>query len=145
MTLQEIFGRVKPIIAVLHLPPLPGSLRFKGDDINNLINFCLEQAKILEEEGTNGIIIENYNDYPYPKRVTNLITLATITSIVRDVVREVSVPIGVNILRNSSFESYCIAYAAGARFIRVNALTEVLITDSGIIEPAVQDLSLIHI
>ena len=138
--LHEIFRVGKPIITALHLPPLPGSLRFKGN-LEEIIEFSVTQARILEESGADGIIIENYNDYPYPKRLRNPITLAAMTTIVREVVKEVSIPVGVNVLRNSSIESYCIAYATGAKFIRVNAFVEVLVTDSGTIEPTSQDLA----
>ncbi len=62
-------------------------------------------------------------------------TLCAMTTIVREVVKSSSLKVGVNLLRNSGREAYSVAIASGARFIRVNALVETIVSDSGVIEP----------
>lgn len=94
----------------------------------------LERPRLWREEFT-GVIVENFSDAPYRKRVRDPLALASIAVVVREVVKSVSIDVGVNILRNSGLEAYPVALAAGARFIRVNALAETVITDSGILEP----------
>lgn len=125
----------KEIIGVIHLPRLPSlNYRIEGD-LEQIIESAVVEAKTLESLGYDGVIIENYGDYPFNKRVEDPLTLSFITSIAKSVVDEVSIKVGINILRNSGRESYAIAVATGADFIRVNSLIEVLATDSGIIEP----------
>jgi len=103
--------------------------------VEELVEGAVKDAKALEEAGFSGVLIENFGDKPYPKRVSDPLALAAMAVVVREVVKSVSIPVGVNLLRNSGLEAYSIAIAAGGNFIRVNALVEVLITDSGIIEP----------
>jgi Predicted TIM-barrel enzyme len=64
--------------------------------------------------------------------------------IVREVVKNTGFKVGVNLLRNSGREAYSIAVAAGAKFIRVNALVETIVSDSGIIEPEAPKLRTIR-
>lgn len=117
------------------MPALPSSkFRRDGFDIDSTIDYCVREARVLEELGYTGVIIENFGDKPYPKRTRDLLTLSVISIVVREVVKSVSIPVGINILRNSGLEAYSIAVAAGAKFIRVNVLVETVVTDSGIIE-----------
>ena len=102
--------------------------------MEELIERATRDAKILEEISFNGILVENFGDKPYLKRVLDPLTLAAMTIIVREIVKSISIPVGVNLLRNSGLEAYSIATIAGGKFIRVNALVEVLLTNSEIIE-----------
>lgn len=122
------------VIGVVHLPRLP-SIATKSDvGVNEIIERALYEAKVLEEQGYDGVIIENYGDFPYKKRVKDPLTLSVITLVTAAVVNNTRFKVGVNVLRNSGREAYSIAVATGAKFIRVNSLTETIITDSGVIE-----------
>ena len=123
----------KEVIGVVHLPRLPSIYRYV--DVNNIIEYAVREARLLEELGYSGVIIENYGDSPYSKRVRDPVTLCAMTTIVREVVKSSSLKVGVNLLRNSGREAYSVAIASGARFIRVNALVETIVSDSGVIEP----------
>ena len=125
----------KLLIGVIHLPRLPSTHYVGEANVEDIIERVIKESKILEELGYSGIIVENFGDSPYLKRVRDPLTLATFTVITREVVKSVSIDVGVNLLRNSGLEAYSVALATGAKFIRVNSLTETLLTDSGIIEP----------
>ena len=133
---DEIF-RVdkKVIIGVVHLLPLPGSPLYTEESINDVIDSAIRDAKALEEGGVDGVIIENFRDYPFSKRVENPLTISAFSVIAREVSKEISIPIGINFLRNSAIEAASIAYVSNAKFIRVNVFVETVATDSGIIEP----------
>jgi len=124
---------LKEVIGVIHLPRLPSV--YSSVDLNSIIDYAVREARLLEELGYSGVIVENYGDKPYSKRVRDPVTLCSMTSIVREVVKSTSLKIGVNLLRNSGREAYSVAVASGAKFIRVNALVETIISDSGVIEP----------
>jgi len=138
---HEVFKEFeRPVaIAVVHLPPLPGSHSFSGS-VEEIVDYVLREVHIIEEAGFDALLIENFGDAPFLKRVRNPVTLTAFTVVVREAVRSSSIPVGINLLRNSACEAYAAAYAAGAKFIRVNAYVETLVTDSGIIEPAAPKL-----
>ncbi|WP_440058949.1 BtpA/SgcQ family protein [Thermogladius sp. 4427co] len=123
------------VVGVIHLPRLPYSDTLVEFDLDRVVESVLREASILEELGYDSVIVENYGDAPYPKRVRDPLALSVIALIVREVVKNTSLRVGVNILRNSGREAYAVAVATGARFIRVNALTETIVSDSGVIEP----------
>lgn len=123
------------VLGVIHLPRLPSICMKSERSIDEIINLAVNESKVLEEQGYDGVIIENYGDYPYKKRVKDPLTLATITRITRAVIENTKFKVGVNVLRNSGREAYAIAIATGARFIRVNSLVQTIISDSGLIEP----------
>jgi membrane complex biogenesis BtpA family protein len=56
------------------------------------------------------------------------------TLIVQRVMNLVTLPIGINVLRNDALSGLAIASCVGAKFIRVNVLTGVMATDQGLIE-----------
>lgn len=137
------FHKARPlIIGVIHLPALPGSPNFKLTEnfMSELIDFTIRNSKRLEEGGVDGIILENYHDYPFSKRVNDVKTISAIAIITHEVVKEVSIPVGINLLRNSCPEAAVIALTAGASFIRCNAFCEVIVCPEGIIEPCAREV-----
>jgi hypothetical protein len=139
-TFQAIFKTRKPLIGMVHLLPLPGSPRYSDDGISQALNAALRDAKALKNGGADGLIIENYGDTPFKPTPSDPETVASMTMIGREISREVDLPIGVNVLRNGALAALAIAHVIRARFIRVNVLTESLVTDQGIINACAHDL-----
>ncbi|MEM4970198.1 MAG: BtpA/SgcQ family protein [Sulfolobales archaeon] len=131
-------------IAVIHLPRLPYIASRAEHGVEEIVERATSEAKILEGLGYNAIIVENFRDHPYRKRVLDPLAISSMSIVVREVVRSTSLEVGVNMLRNSGREAYSIAVASGARFIRVNSLIETIVSDSGIIEPEAPRLSTIR-
>ncbi len=77
------------------------------------------------------MLVENYGDLPFHPGAVPPETVAALTVAVAEVVRTVSLPVGVNVLRNDAAAALAIAVATGARFIRVNVHTGALLTDQG--------------
>lgn len=128
------------LIAVAHIGPLPGNPRY-GGSLEDAIGKAVEDARAAEEGGADGVIVENYMDHPYPKDEAGPLKVAAMAVIVREVVREVSIPVGVSLLRNCGPEAAAVAHAAGAAFIRVNALAQTVVSDQGILEPVAHKLA----
>ncbi len=138
---REVFGEGKVVIGVLHLPPLPGSPAWRGLSLEDILEYALRNAERLEKGGVDGIIVENFGDAPFPKVLDDAATLAAFAVVVREVSRSVSVPVGVNVLRNSFREAVAVSCVCGGRFVRINAYTDTLVTDQGIIEPCARELT----
>jgi len=131
--LDQIFKTPNPIIGVVHLLPLPISPRW-GGNLKTVIDRAEQEATALASGGVNGIIVENFFDAPFAKDQVDPAVVSAMTLIVQRIMNLVTVPIGVNVLRNDAHSALAIAACTGAQFIRVNVLNGVMATDQGIIE-----------
>ena len=139
MNLQQIFNTTQPIIGVVHLLPLPTSARW-GGSLSAIIDRAEQEAVALASGGVNSIIVENFFDAPFPKSRVDPAVVSAMTTIVSRLRALVSMPIGINVLRNDSLSAMAIASCAGAAFIRVNVLSGVMATDQGLIEGCAYEL-----
>ncbi len=133
MKFKDLFPEEKPIIAVIHLRALPGSPLYDGN-MSRVYEQALAEAEIFKSQGVHGIIIENFRDLPfYPERVPAE-TIASITSISRDIINFVKIPVGINVLRNDAESALAIATAVQAPFIRVNVHVGTVVSEQGIMQ-----------
>jgi uncharacterized protein len=139
VNLQQTFNTTGPIIGVVHLLPLPTTARW-GGSLNAVIDRAEQEAVALVSGGVDGIVIENFFDAPFPKSKVDPAVIAAMTATVLRVKELVSVPIGINVLRNDSLSAMAIASCTGAAFIRVNVLSGVMATDQGLIEGCAHEL-----
>lgn len=125
------FG-TRPVFGMVHLLPLPGSPGW-GREIERVAEAARRDAQALMRGGCDGIVFENFGDRPFGKTASQE-TVAAMTRVIADVMRTVTPPFGVNVLRNDAHAALAIAAATGASFIRVNVHTGVMFTDQGILE-----------
>lgn len=130
---RELFGPGKILIGVVHLLPLPGSPRWNGN-LKSVLNRARMEAGILQDGGAHGIIVENFGDSPFRTGRVEPETVAAMTLAVEQVRASVSLPVGINMLRNDAISALAVAVATGAEFIRVNVHYGVMATDEGIVE-----------
>lgn len=130
----------KPVIGMLHVPPLPGAPRFAGN-LKGLSDHVLRDADALASGGVHGLMLENYGDLPfYPDRVPAYV-VAHLTALACAVRRAFpQLPLGINVLRNDGRSALAVAHAAGAAFIRVNVLCGARVADQGILHGIAHDL-----
>ncbi|NEN93008.1 MAG: BtpA/SgcQ family protein [Okeania sp. SIO3H1] len=133
MDLKQIFKTRHPIIGVVHLQPLPTSPRW-GGDLQAIISRAEREATALASGGVDGIIVENFFDAPFVKDQVDPAVVSAMTLLVQKIMNLVSLPIGINVLRNDGQSAMAIASCVQAQFIRVNVLTGVMSTDQGLIE-----------
>jgi uncharacterized protein len=139
VNLKQIFNTTQPIIGVVHLLPLPTSARW-GGSLSAIIDRAEQEAVALASGGVNSIIVENFFDAPFPKSRVDPAVVSAMTTIVSRLRELVSIPIGINVLRNDSLSAMAIASCTGAAFIRVNVLSGVMATDQGLIEGCAHEL-----
>jgi hypothetical protein len=131
--LKNIFQTENPILGVVHLLPLPTSARW-GGNLRQVMDRAEQEATALAAGGIDGIIIENFFDAPFTKDRVDPATISAMTLIMERLAGLVTVPLGINVLRNDAKSAMAIAACTGAKFIRVNVLTGVMATDQGLIE-----------
>ena len=128
--LKSMFGTEHPILGMIHLPPLPGSPNYCGD-MTAVLDHALRDAETLAENGITSMIIENLGDYPYYPETTEPETVAYMTRVAMEIRKRYDMPLGINVLRNSWKSAMAVAAAADCQFIRLNVLTDGIVTDQG--------------
>jgi membrane complex biogenesis BtpA family protein len=131
--LYQLFRTRNPIIGVVHLLPLPTSPRW-GGSLKAVIDRAEQEATALSSGGVDGIIVENFFDAPFTKNQVDPAVVSAMTVVVQRIQNLVTLPIGINVLRNDAKSAMAIATCVKAQFIRVNVLTGVMATDQGLIE-----------
>ena len=130
----------KPVIGMLHLPPLPGAPRNQAS-AREITRYILQDADALASGGVHGLMLENYGDLPFfPDRVPSH-TVAHMAALAVEVRRHFpQLPLGINLLRNDGRSALAVAHATGAQFIRVNVLCGARVADQGILHGIAHDL-----
>jgi uncharacterized protein len=131
--LHQLFKTQTPIIGVVHLLPLPTSPRW-GGSLKTVIDRAEQEATALASGGVDGLIVENFFDAPFAKNQVDPAVVSAMTVVVQRIQNLVTLPIGLNVLRNDAKSAMAIASCVRAQFIRVNVLTGVMATDQGLIE-----------
>jgi uncharacterized protein len=130
---QDLFKSSKPLIACIHLLPLPGSPLY-GGSMAAVYERALEEAAIFGKYAIDALIIENFRDKPfYPGRVPAE-TVAALSSVAREVIKQSNVPVGINTLRNDGESAVAIATAVEAQFVRINVHMNAVVSEQGIIQ-----------
>ncbi|BAZ89258.1 photosystem I assembly BtpA [Raphidiopsis curvata NIES-932] len=133
VNLYKLFKTRKPIIGVVHLLPLPTSARW-GGSLKAVIDRAEQEATALASGGVDALIVENFFDAPFTKNHVDPAVVSAMTLAVQRIQNLVTLPLGLNVLRNDAESAMAIASCVKAEFIRVNVLTGVMDTDQGLIE-----------
>ncbi|MEI8043431.1 MAG: BtpA/SgcQ family protein [Verrucomicrobiota bacterium] len=123
----------KVLIGVVHLQPLPGSPRWRGN-LESLIEFAVNDARAYESGGAHALFIENFGDIPFTKGSVAPETIAAMAAAGRAVRQAVKLPIGFNVLRNDARAALALCAVCGGAFVRINVHTGAMLTDQGLIE-----------
>ena len=109
--LRDVFDRPSVLIGVVHLMPLPGSPRWDGS-MGAVLERALSDAHGLEDAGFDGIILENFGDVPFARDFAGRGAVAAMGAVGSRVADAVSVPLGVNVLRNDSLSAVAVRFSA---------------------------------
>jgi len=131
---ERLFGRRGALLGMLHLRPLPGAPRYEpAGGMDLAVDQALREARLLQEAGFDGLIIENGWDTPFvPPELVGHETVAAMTAILTALRAEVRLPIGVNVLANAVDASLAVAVAAGGVFVRANQWVNAYVANEGL-------------
>ncbi|HIE09753.1 MAG TPA: BtpA/SgcQ family protein, partial [Armatimonadetes bacterium] len=90
-------------------------------------------ARAYEEAGFSAVIVENFGDAPFLSGRVGPETVAAMAVAVKEVVDAVSIPVGVNVLRNDLISAISVAHASGGKFVRTNLLLGVAVAPEGLL------------
>jgi hypothetical protein len=115
--LEETFNVAKPIIGMVHLPPLPGTpLAPATVSVTSLVDRVLADVQALQQGGVDGLLFCNENDRPYTLTAGPEV-VATMAGVITSVAPSVRMPFGVDVLWDP-IAAIAVAKATGATFVR---------------------------
>lgn len=120
----------KTCIAMIHVPALPGAPLHKLST-KDIIAKCVEEARVLYDVGFDGLMLENMHDVPYMKSKASAEIVAMMTAVAIAVKKEVSIPVGIQILAGANKEALAVAKAADLDFIRAEGFVFGHLGDEG--------------
>jgi membrane complex biogenesis BtpA family protein len=127
---EKLFGVSKPVVAMVHFPPLPGTPLFDvARGVEGLVACVSRDLKALQEAGVDAVLFGNEGDRPYQVKV-DVATPATMAYVIGRVRCEVRVPFGVDVLWDPH-AAIALAKATGAAFVR-EVFTNVYAGDMGL-------------
>jgi membrane complex biogenesis BtpA family protein len=130
--LKELFGVEKPVVAMAHLPPLPGTpLYDEAGGPDAIVNSVRRDVAILTDSGFDGILFCNEGDRPYQLQAT-FEGVGMMARVVAEVAPR-DRPFGVDYLWDAQ-AALAVAAVSGASFIR-EVVTGVYESDMGLWAP----------
>ncbi|MEP0321570.1 BtpA/SgcQ family protein [Bauldia litoralis] len=131
--LKETFGVAKPIVAMIHLPPLPGTPLYDADGgMQKIVDSAARDIAALQDGGVDAVMFGNEGDRPYVLKASP-VTLAAFAYAVGELRGSITIPFGVNYLWDP-VASIALGVASGARFVR-EIFTGVYDSDMGLWVP----------
>jgi membrane complex biogenesis BtpA family protein len=129
---SDLFQVHKPIIAMAHLPALPGTPRYNREKgVEHIVEWVARDIGYLVEGGVDAIMFCNEDDRPYVFEA-GIEQIATMARVIAEV-KPRDIPFGVDFLWDP-MTAMAISHATGGRFIR-EVLTGVYESDMGLWSP----------
>ena len=115
--LKDVFGVNKPIIAMCHMPAMPGDPNYdQAGGMERVVEGTRRELQNLQEGGVDAVMFSNEFSLPYLTKVKTQ-TTAAMARVIGELLGSIKVPFGVNVLWDP-IASIDLAAATGALFIR---------------------------
>eukprot|EP00794_Sanderia_malayensis_P018591 gene18591-20457_t len=133
---KKVFtGSLPAIIGMIHVRSLPGTPKYGGNGMKDIILQACREAEIYMKSGIDAILIENMHDVPYLNRQVGPEIVASMTTVCHHVKSITgSTPCGIQILAGCNKEALAVAKACDLSFIRSEGFVFGHVADEGLIE-----------
>jgi len=128
-------GVGRPLVAMVHLPPLPGAANYDGRPIPDIARQAAGEARQLADAGFDGVMLQNTHDRPARVHV-RAGTIAAMSAIATAVRAAAPIELGINVHKNDAEAALAIAVSSEASFVRVKVLVGAVVGVEGVIEGA---------
>lgn len=114
---DKLFAGKKPIIAMVHLNPMPGTPLYDADaGVAGIVDAARRDLAALQAADVDAVMFGNENDRPYELQVDAAST-TTMAYVIGQLRAEIAKPFGVNVLWDP-MSTVALAAATGASFVR---------------------------
>lgn len=113
----KLFAGIKPVIAMVHLNPMPGTPLYDADaGVEGIYRNALLDLDALQAAGVDAVMFGNENDRPYELEV-DIATTSAMAFVIGRLAERIQKPFGVNVLWDPD-STVALAAATGAAFVR---------------------------
>lgn len=133
---KELFKAQKPLIGMIHLPPLHGYPNHPG--MKSVLKKASKDLKTLVKAGFQGALVENDNDQPHQINVSAGI-IESFTEIMTKLLRETEIPLGMEIIYDM-LATVKVACQVKADFVRLDVFVDNVRTKWGKIPAQAEEL-----
>lgn len=127
----------RALIGMVHVGPFPGSPYHTDESLDLLSARALDDARTLARAGFDAVIIENMHDRPYQHGdALPPLTVAAMTRLASEILAEVDLPAGIQILSGGNRHALAVASVTGASFIRCENFVYAHVADEGLLATA---------
>lgn len=137
MSILAHLKRHKTLIAMIHLPALPGTPTASRSPAQ-IVGQAVAEARLYRDAGVQVVLLENMHDTPYTRSVGPEIT--AVMAVAARAVKELGLLVGVQVLAGCNREAMAVALAAGLDFVRVEGFVFAHVADEGWIESSAGEL-----
>ncbi len=115
--LEDIFEVTKPIIGMVHFPPLPHTPEYNNEEgMEHIISSARQDIYALQEGGIDGLLFCNEGDRPYANGVDPVI-VAAMSAAIGELKPDIDIPFGVDIMWDP-VSALSVGKATQAKFVR---------------------------
>lgn len=115
--LNDMFHVKKPIIAMLHLNPLPGDPAYRyTDTMEAVADWAKKDLRALQDGGVDGVIVSNEFSLPYERNMS-FVTPAAMARVIGELKADLRVPFGVDCI-SDGLATIELAAAVSADYVR---------------------------
>ena len=125
---------IPKIIAVLHLPPFPGSGHPDRKSMQEIREFALRNTEMAVKAGIQALFLQDLGDHPVSRPIPAHIVAGM--SVVGSWIRQEfpDLQLGISLLGHGAREPLAIAQAIGARFVRLKVYVGATVKAEGLLE-----------
>ena len=131
--LNKIFGDVrKPVIAMVHIRPLPGSYNYDPDKgLDWIVEEAATDIEIYQKAGFDGLLFCNESDMPFQIGVEH-ITPVAMAAVIKDLQGVMKIPFGTDVIMDNK-AAISVAAVTGGKFVR-GIFTNAYVSEMGILD-----------
>lgn len=135
--LEHLDAVGKDLIAMIHLPALPGTPNASLAP-GAIVEAAVAEAEVYRAAGVGTVMIENMHDVPYTREVGP--EIPAVMAVVGRAVKDLGLRCGVQVLAGCNREAIAVAHAAGLDFVRVEGFVFAHVGDEGVIDACAGEL-----
>lgn len=118
---------------MIHAGALPGTPHAR-ESLDALVSRAVSEARIYRDCGFSALLLENMHDRPYLAGAVGPEIVASMAVLGREILREVRLPLGIQVLAAANQEALAVALASGASFVRVEGFAFAHVADEGVLQ-----------
>ncbi len=137
MSYTDYLAKNKDLIAMIHLPAMPGTPR-NTQTPRQITEKALREAQLYQSMGIRTVMIENMHDIPYIRHAGP--EIVGLMAIIGEKIKSLGLYCGIQILAGCNKDALAVAHSADLDFIRVEGYVFAHIGDEGVFESCAGDL-----